>query len=41
VLVAHRTCHDAYHHNERAFVPAVTAWCQRHGYPLPNRRAFR
>ncbi len=41
VLVAHRTCHEAYHANERAFVPRVVAWCQRHGYPLPNRRAFR
>lgn len=41
MLCAHRTCHDAYHANEQAFVPAVSEWCAHHGYPLPNRKAFR
>jgi 5-methylcytosine-specific restriction endonuclease McrA len=41
VMMAHRTCHDAYHANERAFVGRVKTWCRAYGYPLPNRRAFR
>jgi 5-methylcytosine-specific restriction endonuclease McrA len=41
VMMAHRTCHDAYHANARAFVPRVKVWCAAHGYPLPNRKEYR
>jgi len=41
VIRACRACHEAWHMNPRAFVPAVKAWCALHGYPLPKRRIFR
>jgi 5-methylcytosine-specific restriction endonuclease McrA len=41
MLLAHRSCHDAYHMNPRRFVLRVKAWCARNRYPLPNRKEFR
>jgi hypothetical protein len=41
VMAVCRSCHDAYHMSERAFVPKVRAWCAENRYPLPNRKAFR
>jgi hypothetical protein len=41
VMAAHRSCHDAYHANPRAFVERVKLWCALHGYPLPKRREYR
>lgn len=41
VMSIHPACHEAYHMNVRAFVPAVMAWCARNNYPLPNRKEYR
>ena len=41
VIAACRADHDAAQMNERRFVPTVLAWCQRYGYPAPQRRVYR
>lgn len=41
LITAHRSCHDAYHLNAKAFVARVKAWCERNGYRLPRRKEYR
>ena len=41
VMAVHRGCHDSFHRAPWEFKDRVKAWCEKHGYPLPNRREYR
>jgi hypothetical protein len=40
-MSVHPACHQAIHISEKAWVRVIKAHCAKHGYPLPDRRAYR